>query len=74
MAMNREREKWGKKPVGLGSTELGRLVTGWSGVLNGATFQLPTFGHHSNREATSFVAVSKLPKVLGQVLAADTSS
>lgn len=42
-----------KKPLGLGRTELGRLVQGSNGRWNGATVQLPTFNYHSNDESTT---------------------
>ena len=68
LAQNLERESQGMKPLGLGSTELGRLVTGSKGQLNGITLQLPTFGYHSNRETTSYLAVANLLKLLSRVL------
>lgn len=68
IASNREREKLGMMPLGLGSTELGRLVEGSSGALNGTTLQLPTLEYHSNRETTSHVAISNFLKLLDRVL------
>lgn len=62
---NAKRQAEGKKPAGLGSTELGRLVAGSGGAVNGATVQLPTFGYHGNRETTSRRAVSHLLSLLG---------
>lgn len=56
-ADNREREADGRPPRSLGSTELGRIVTGSEGRITGATVQVPTIDHHSNRETTSRLAV-----------------
>lgn len=61
---NLERARKGKRPVGLGSTELGRLVDGSGGEINGATVQLPTHGYHSNRETTSRRSIGQLMRLL----------
>ena len=65
---NAERVRRGKKPTGLGSTELGRLVSGSDGVVNGATVQIPTFGYHSNQETTSRRSIGQLLRLLTTLL------
>lgn len=55
-------------PLSMGNTELGRLVNGTGGEVNGATIQLPTFGYHSNAETTTFLAVSNMMRLLNDVL------
>jgi hypothetical protein len=67
-SQNLDRMKSGRKPVGLGSTELGRLVSSTQGAVNGATLQCPTFGYHSNRETTSRRAISQVWRLLSSLL------
>ena len=65
---NLERGKQERKPISLGSTELGRLVSSTQGAVNGATLQCPTFGYHSNRETTSRRAIAQVWRLLSILL------
>ncbi len=70
-ADNVEREAVGRLPRSLGSTELGRIVDGSGGRINGATVQLPTYGYHSNRETTSRLAIQHMLELLQGYLGLD---
>jgi len=65
---NEELVASGKKPHGLGRTELGRLVQGSNGRWNGATVQLPTFNYHRNDESTTELAIVQQLKLLAGAL------
>ncbi|QDU95785.1 zinc-binding metallopeptidase family protein [Lignipirellula cremea] len=46
------------KPLSLGRTELGRLVTASGGKINGATLQIPTTGYHTTSETAAIRSVT----------------
>jgi putative aminopeptidase FrvX len=45
------------KPLSLGRTELGRLVTATRGEINGTTLQIPTTGYHTTQETAAIASV-----------------
>ncbi|MBW2990439.1 hypothetical protein KY348_01910 [Candidatus Woesearchaeota archaeon] len=58
----------GKKPQGLGKTELGNIVKETKGCFNGATIQLPTINYHTNHETTSELALNNYYEALKKIL------
>lgn len=59
-AQNRERSK----PLSLGRTELGRLVTATEGQINGTTLQIPTTGYHTPNETASLSSIAGVIELL----------
>lgn len=68
IALNEAREKEGVKPLSLGRTELGRLVSESGGLLNGVTLQVPTTGYHTSEETTTQTAIQAMIKLLTQLV------
>ncbi len=66
-ARNRELVAAGRKPAGLGRTELGRIVELSGGAWNGATIQVPTTDYHTNMETTSRSAIGSVLRLLEAV-------
>ncbi len=66
-ARNRELVAAGRKPLGLGRTELGRIVELSGGAWNGATVQVPTTDYHTNMETTSRSAVGAALRLVAAV-------
>ncbi|MCO6456089.1 MAG: peptidase M42 [Pirellulaceae bacterium] len=54
---NAARQSEGKRPLSLGSTELGRVAAASAGEIQGATLQIPTTGFHTPSESTSLATV-----------------
>ena len=52
------------KPLSLGRTELGRLVSATDGRINGTTLQIPTTGYHTTSETTSVQSVRSALRLL----------
>ncbi len=52
------------KPMSLGRTELGRLVTASGGTINGTTLQIPTTGYHTAEETASIASVRAALRLL----------
>ncbi len=52
------------KPLSLGRTELGRLVSATQGRINGTTLQIPTTGYHTTNETTSIDSVAATLRLL----------
>jgi putative aminopeptidase FrvX len=46
------------KPLSLGRTELGRIVSATDGEINGTTLQIPTTGYHTPNETASLASIS----------------
>lgn len=57
----------GAQPIGLGSTELGRIVAASKGLVDGTTLQIPTSGYHTMEESTSVDSVQAFLTVLMQL-------
>ena len=62
--LNRQRRAAGRTELGLGSTELGRLVAASSAPVPGATLQVPTFDYHTNHETATRRAIRSAFSVL----------
>lgn len=52
------------KPLSLGRTELGRLVTATLGEINGTTLQIPTTGYHTTQETAAISSVKAALQLL----------
>jgi putative aminopeptidase FrvX len=52
------------KPLSLGRTELGRLVTATGGEINGTTLQIPTTGYHTTQETAAIASVKAALELL----------
>lgn len=61
---NEQRRLENKEPYTLGSTELGRLVSGSQGRIQGATLQVPTTGYHTTEETCSMTSLAALIQLL----------
>jgi len=61
---NNLRQLEGKKPLSLGSTELGRIVAASNGWINGATVQIPTTGYHTTEETAAVASIGALLTLL----------
>ncbi len=57
-AQNIIREREGDKPLALGSTEMGRIITASQGLVDGTTVQIPTSGYHTMSESAPLLAVA----------------
>ena len=57
---NRQRAK----PMSLGRTELGRLITASNGSISGTTLQIPTTGYHTAEETASLASVKAAIRLL----------
>ena len=62
------------KPLSLGRTELGRLVTATKGRINGTTLQIPTTGYHTTSETTSIKSVTSVLRLLMSFVSEDHES
>jgi putative aminopeptidase FrvX len=58
--LNRNREK----PMSLGRTELGRIITATNGEISGTTLQLPTSSYHTAQETASIESLSAMLRLL----------
>ncbi|MCB1229351.1 MAG: peptidase M42 [Verrucomicrobiae bacterium] len=56
------------KPMSLGRTELGRLVTATGGEISGTTLQIPTTGYHTANETASLASVRAALRLLSSYL------
>lgn len=56
------------KPLSLGRTELGRLVTATAGEISGTTLQIPTTGYHTAHETASLASVRAALRLLTSFL------
>ena len=61
---NMELQKNGDKPMSIGSTEMGRIIVGSKGLVDGTTLQVPTSGYHTLSETAPIEAVSAFINVL----------
>jgi len=52
------------KPMSLGRTELGRLVSATAGRISGTTLQIPTTGYHTAQETASLASVRAAIRLL----------
>ncbi len=52
------------KPMSLGRTELGRLVSATEGRISGTTLQIPTTGYHTAQETASLASVRAAIRLL----------
>ncbi|KAA5539619.1 peptidase M42 [Roseiconus nitratireducens] len=58
--LNREREK----PLSIGRTELGRVISATDGSVRGTTLQLPTSSYHTATETAEIASISSLLQLL----------
>lgn len=56
-AKNKELTHQGEQPLSIGSTELGRIIAGSKGLVDGTTIQVPTIGYHTMDESASWESV-----------------
>lgn len=68
---NRERAVQGQPQLGLGRTELGRVIEATQGRITGATIQVPTTGYHTAAETTHRGALAGTLRLLASVLELD---
>lgn len=54
----------GEKPRSLGSTELGRIIAGSDGLVDGTTIQVPSTGYHTMNESVHKSSVSALIDIM----------
>lgn len=54
----------GEEPRSLGSTELGRIISGSNGLVDGTTVQIPTSGYHTLQEAAPAPSVLAMIQLL----------
>lgn len=63
-ADNRKLVARGEEPRSLGSTELGRIISGSNGLVDGTTVQIPTSGYHTLQEAAPARSVVDMIRLL----------
>jgi putative aminopeptidase FrvX len=63
-ADNRRLTARGEEPRSLGSTELGRIISGSNGLVDGTTVQVPTSGYHTLQEAAPLASVTAMIRLL----------
>jgi len=61
--LNRTREK----PMSIGRTELGRLITATDGAISGTTLQLPTCSYHTQTETARLSNVQAMIRLLCEI-------
>lgn len=54
----------GEKPRSVGSTEMGRIIVGSNGLVDGTTIQIPTTGYHTLEESASRESVEAFIRLL----------
>ncbi|MCM1982442.1 peptidase M42 [Lyngbya confervoides] len=59
-----EQNRTRPRPYSLGRTELGKLVTATSGMINGTTLQIPTTDYHTPNETASLSSVDAVIRLL----------
>lgn len=59
----------GREPASLGSTELGRIINGSNGEVQGTTLQIPTTGYHTMEESCTLTASDDFARLLKSVSA-----
>ena len=64
---NAELLKAGEKPMSIGSTEMGRIIAGSKGLVDGTTLQVPTSGYHTLAETAPIKSVSAFLDVLSSL-------
>lgn len=57
----------GTPPLGLGSTELGRIIAASQGLVDGTTLQIPTSGYHTMEETANMNSVKAFLRILSQL-------
>lgn len=62
--LNTELLQQGKSPYSLGSTELGRIIAGSNGLVDGTTLQVPSSGYHTMEENAPMKSVAAFLDVL----------
>lgn len=70
---NKELVHEGKSPKTLGSTEMGRVIAGSNGRVDGTTIQVPTTHYHTMNETTTEISISSFIQLLN-VLAQDSGA
>ena len=63
-----------EKPLSLGRTELGRIITATEGRLSGTTLQLPTTAYHTSRETASLDSYEAMLRLLTDLCGLDHGS
>lgn len=61
--LNQTREK----PMSIGRTELGRLITATEGVISGTTLQLPTCSYHTQMETAQLSNIESMMRLLCEI-------
>jgi len=51
----------------LGVTELGRIINGTKGQIQGTTLQLPTIGYHTSKETTNIKSINSIVEILSKL-------
>lgn len=59
--------KLGEKPRSVGSTEMGRIIVGSNGLVDGTTIQIPTTGYHTMEESASCASVDAFIQLLATI-------
>lgn len=57
----------GEKPRSVGSTEMGRIIMGSNGLVDGTTIQIPTTGYHTMEESASRESVDAFIRILATI-------
>ena len=70
---NRQGGSNGATSVGLGSTELGRIIAASKGLVDGTTLQIPTSGYHTMEESAAASAMEAFMTVLMQLANSSTN-
>jgi putative aminopeptidase FrvX len=63
-ADNRQLVARGEEPRSLGSTELGRIISGSNGLVDGTTVQVPTSNYHTLQEQAPLGSVAAMIRLL----------
>jgi putative aminopeptidase FrvX len=59
-----------EKPMSIGRTELGRLITATAGTVSGTTLQLPTCSYHTQTETAKLTSVAAMMRLLCELVVA----
>ena len=71
---NRARAEAGQPALGLGRTELGRVIEATQGEITGATVQVPTTGYHTSAETAHRDCLAGALRLLAEVLVLELAS
>lgn len=72
--LNVERLEQGLEPFSIGSTEMGRIINGSNGLVDGTTLQIPTSGYHTMSESAPIKSVAAFLDIIIDLAKLETNN